>query len=153
MGCHGEHHEPESHLIPLILQVALGKRQAISIFGADYPTLDGTCIRDYIHIYDLAIAHLLVLDALHSQSELIYNLGNDKGFSVREVIQAARDNTGHPIPAKEAARHRGDPPILVANSEKIRCELQWQPKCPSIDDVVRSAWDWHRIHPRGYEKI
>jgi UDP-glucose 4-epimerase len=152
-GCHGEHHDPESHLIPLILQVALGQRQAISIFGTDYPTPDGTCIRDYIHIYDLAMAHLLVLDALQSHEELIYNLGNGKGFSVREVIEAAREITGHPIPAKEAPRRRGDPPILVASSEKIRRDLLWQPKFPSINDIVRSAWDWHRAHLQGYENI
>lgn len=129
-GCHGEHHEPESHLIPLILQVALGTRRAISIFSTDYPTPDGTCIRDYI-----------------------YNLGNDKGFSVREVIQAARDIIGHAIPVQEAARRRGDPPILVAISEKIRRELRWRPDYPSIDNIVRSAWDWHRVHPQGYGKI
>jgi UDP-glucose 4-epimerase len=152
-GCHGEHHDPESHLIPLVLQVALGQRAAISIFGTDYPTPDGTCIRDYIHIYDLAMAHLLVLDALQSHSELIYNLGNGKGFSVREVIEAAREITGHPIPEQESPRRRGDPPILVASSEKIRRDLQWQPKYASIDGIVRSAWDWHRAHPQGYEKI
>jgi UDP-glucose 4-epimerase len=152
-GRNGEHHDPESHLIPLVLQVALGQRPAISIFGTDYPTPDGTCIRDYIHIYDLAMAHLLVLGALHSHSELIYNIGNDKGFSVREVIAAAREITGHPIPVQEAPRRRGDPPILVASSEKIRRDLQWRPKYPSIDRIVRSAWDWHLAHPLGYKKI
>ena len=152
-GCHGEHHDPESHLIPVVLQVALGQLQAVSIFGTDYPTPDGTCIRDYIHIYDLAMAHLLVLDALQSHEELIYNLGNGKGFSVREVIEASGAITGHPIPAKEAPRRPGDPPILVANSESIRRDLQWQPKYPSIDGIVRSAWDWHREHPQGYKKI
>jgi UDP-glucose 4-epimerase len=152
-GCHGEHHDPESHLIPVVLQVASGQRQAVSIFGTDYPTPDGTCIRDYIHIYDLAMAHLLVLDALQSQEELIYNLGNGKGFSVREVIEASREIAGRPIPAKEAPRRRGDPPILVASSESIRRDLHWQPKYPSINDIVRSAWDWHRAHPQGYENI
>ena len=152
-GCHGEHHDPESRLIPLVLQVALGQRQTISIFGTDYPTLDGSCVRDYVHIYDLAMAHLLVLDALHSHGELVYNLGNGRGFSVRQVIAAAREITGHAIPATEALRRPGDPPILVASSEKIRRDLGWQPKYPSIDDIVRSAWDWHRAHPRGYEKI
>ena len=147
----GEHHDPESHLIPLVLQVALGKRESISIFGADYPTPDGTCIRDYIHIYDLAMAHLLALDALQSHEELIYNLGNGKGFSVREVIEASREITGHPIPAREAPRSSGDPPILVASSEKIRRELRWHPRHPSIDDIVRSAWDWHRARPCGYD--
>jgi UDP-glucose 4-epimerase len=151
-GCHGEHHDPESRLIPLVLQVALGQRQAVSIFGTDYPTPDGTCIRDYVHIYDLAMAHLLVLDALHSQGELVYNLGNGKGFSVRQVIAAAREITGHAIPVTEAPRRPGDPPILVASSDKIRRDLQWQPKYPSIDAIVRSAWDWHRAHPQGYER-
>lgn len=146
----GEQNDRESRLIPLILQVALGQRQSISVFGTDYPTPDGTCIRDYIHIYDLAVAHLLVLDALHSRSELIYNLGNGKGFSVREVISAAREITGHPIPEKELPRRPGDPPILVANSEKIRHELRWQPQFPLIGAIVRSAWDWHREHPDGY---
>jgi UDP-glucose 4-epimerase len=151
-GRHGEHHDPESHLIPLVLQVALGQRQAISIYGTDYPTPDGTCIRDYIHIYDLAVAHLLALDALDTHSELIYNLGNGKGFSVREVIEAARQITGHPIPAKDSPRRCGDPPILVASSEKIRYDLQWQPKYPHIDSIVGSAWDWHRAHPHGYKE-
>jgi UDP-glucose 4-epimerase len=151
-GCHGEHHDPESHLIPLILQVALGQRQAISIFGTDYPTPDGTCIRDFIHIYDLATAHLVVLDALRSESELIYNLGNGHGFSVREVIEVAREITGHPIPTEEAARRSGDPAILVAASDKIRRDLQWRPQHPSIEEIVRSAWEWHRAHPQGYER-
>jgi UDP-glucose 4-epimerase len=150
-GCHGEHHDPESHLIPLVLQVASGQRGSISIFGTDYPTTDGTCIRDYIHIYDLAMAHLLVLEALKSHNELIYNLGNGRGFSVREVIAAAREITGQPISEKKADRRYGDPPVLVASSEKIRRELQWQPKYPSIDDIVRSAWDWHRARPHGYD--
>lgn len=149
-GFHGEHHDPESHLVPLVLQVALGQRKAISIFGTDYATPDGTCIRDYIHIHDLAMAHLLVLDALRSHTELIYNLGNGKGFSVREVIEAAREITGHPIPAQESPRRPGDPPILVASSEKIRRDLNWQPMYPSIEGIVRSAWDWHRAHPQGY---
>jgi UDP-glucose 4-epimerase len=150
---HGEHHDPESHLIPLVLQVALGQKQAISIFGTDYPTPDGTCVRDYVHVYDLAMAHLIALDALNSHSELLYNLGSGKGFSVREVIEVARGITGHAIPAKEGPRRVGDPPILVASSEKIRRDLRWQPKYPTIDDIVRSAWDWHRAHPQGYEKI
>ena len=149
-GCHGEHHDPESHLIPLVLQVALEQRQAISIFGTDYPTPDGTCVRDYVHIHDLAMAHLLVLDALHSHGELVYNLGNGTGFSVRQVIAAAREITGHAIPATDAQRRPGDPPILVASSDKIRRDLQWQPKYPSIDAIVRSAWDWHRARPQGY---
>jgi UDP-glucose 4-epimerase len=150
---HGEHHDPESHLIPLVLRVASGQRPAIHIFGADYPTPDGTCIRDYIHIYDLATAHLLVLNALHSHGQLIFNLGNDKGFSVREVIAAARRVTGHAIPETESPRRPGDPPILVASSKKIRDELHWQPEFPGIDGIVRSAWEWHRAHPQGYDNV
>jgi UDP-glucose 4-epimerase len=150
---HCEHHDPESHLIPLVLQVALDQKQATSIFGTDYPTPDGTCVRDYVHLYDLATAHLIVLDALKSHSEPGYNLGSGKGISVWEVIGAARGITGHPISAKEGPRRSADPPILVASSEKIRRDLGWQPKNPTIDDIVRSSWDWHRAHPQGYEKI
>ncbi len=146
----GEDHHPESHLIPLILQVALGKREYISIFGTDYPTPDGTCVRDYIHVGDLASAHLLVLDALRERDQLIYNLGNGKGFSVREVIETARRVTGHPIPVREIERRPGDPAILVASSEKIKRELHWQPQYASLEDIVRSAWDWFRAHPKGY---
>jgi UDP-glucose 4-epimerase len=149
---HGEHHDPESHLIPIVLQVAMGQRPAVSIFGADYSTADGTCVRDYIHIYDLATAHLLALEALQSHSELVYNLGNDRGFSVREIIDAARGITGHPIPAKVSPRRPGDPPVLVASSEKIRRELHWQPKYPSLDSIIGSAWEWHRAHPQGYHE-
>ncbi len=146
----GESHHPESHLIPLILQVALGKRDSISIFGTDYETPDGTCIRDYIHVSDLASAHVLTLDALRRQDKLAYNLGNGRGFSVREVIETARKVTGHPIPAKEVPRRPGDPAILVASSEKIKRELHWQPQYSSLDAIVRSAWDWFRAHPNGY---
>jgi UDP-glucose 4-epimerase len=146
----GEDHQPESHLIPLILQVAQGKREFISIYGTDYPTPDGTCIRDYIHLSDLASAHLLVLDALREKDKLIYNLGNGRGFSVREVIETARRVTGHPIPVREVERRPGDPAILVASSAKIKRELHWQPQYPSLDDIVRSAWEWFRAHPNGY---
>jgi UDP-glucose 4-epimerase len=146
----GEDHHPESHLIPLILQVALGKRESISIFGTDYATPDGTCVRDYIHLSDLASAHLLVLDALREKDKLIYNLGNGKGFSVREVIETARRVTGHRIPVREVARRPGDPAILVASSEKIRRELNWQPQYANLEEIVRSAWDWFRAHPNGY---
>src|SRR5580700_8617674 len=146
----GEAHHPESHLIPLILQVAQGKRDFISIFGTDYETPDGTCIRDYIHVSDLASAHVLTLDALRKQEKLAYNLGNGRGFSVREVIETARKVTGHPIPAKEMPRRPGDPAILVASSEKIKRELKWQPQYANLDDIVRSAWDWFRAHPDGY---
>jgi UDP-glucose 4-epimerase len=146
----GEAHHPESHLIPLILQVAQGKRESISIFGTDYETPDGTCIRDYIHVADLASAHVLTLDALRAKDKLVYNLGNGRGFSVREVIETARKVTGHPIPAREVPRRPGDPAILVASSEKIKRELKWQPQYANLDDIVRSAWDWFLAHPNGY---
>ena len=146
----GEDHRPESHLIPLILQVALGKRDHIAIYGNDYPTPDGTCIRDYIHVSDLASAHLLVLDALREKDKLIYNLGNGHGFSVREVIETVRRVTGHPIPVREVARRPGDPAVLVASSAKIKRELHWEPQFPSLEGIVRSAWDWFRAHPDGY---
>ena len=146
----GEHHDPESHLIPLVLQVALGKRESVSIYGTDYPTPDGTCVRDYIHIYDLAMAHLLAMEALESREAMAYNLGNAKGFSVREVIEVARRVTDQPIPATETPRRPGDPPVLVASSEAIRRELGWTPKFASLESIVQSAWDWHRAHPNGY---
>lgn len=149
----GEAHDPESHLIPLILQVPLGKRPAISIFGTDYPTPDGTCVRDYIHVSDLASAHLLALDALAAASapaQLIYNLGNGRGFSVREVIDVARRVTGHSIPAREVARREGDPAVLVASSEKIRRDLRWIPKYPGLESIVASSWEWFQQHPNGY---
>jgi UDP-glucose 4-epimerase len=147
----GEAHEPESHLIPLVLQVPLGKRQSVSIFGTDYPTPDGTCMRDYIHVLDLARAHLLALDALGEKDKLIFNLGNGHGFSVREVIETARKITGHEIPAIESPRRPGDPAVLVASSEKIRSELNWKPQHASLEDIIGSAWEWHRKHPEGYE--
>jgi UDP-glucose 4-epimerase len=140
----GEAHEPESHLIPLILDVALGRRQSIRIYGDDYPTADGTCIRDYIHVSDLADAHMLALGALESQSRLIFNLGNGKGFSVREVIESARRVTGHPIPAELHPRRPGDPAVLVAGSEKAIRELGWSPRYTQLDDILRTAWAWHQ---------
>jgi UDP-glucose 4-epimerase len=148
----GEAHQPESHLIPLVLDVALGRRESIKIFGDDYPTPDGTCIRDYIHVSDLADAHLLALNALekapkdgHSNfGPLIYNLGNGSGFSVREVIEAARRVTGHPIPVETCPRRPGDPAVLVASSEKAMRELGWQPRYTKLDDIVRTAWIWHQ---------
>ena len=146
----GEDHKPESHLIPLILEVALGKREYISIYGTDYPTSDGTCIRDYIHVSDLASAHLLTLDALCEKDKLIYNLGNGRGFSVREVIDTVRRVTGHAIPAREEPRRAGDPAVLVASSEKIKRELRWQPLYPTLESIVGSAYDWFRAHPNGY---
>ena len=140
----GEAHQPESHLIPLVLDVALGRRQSIKIYGEDYPTPDGTCIRDYIHVSDLADAHLLALDALNTHERLIFNLGNGKGFSVREVIESARRVTGHPIPAEVCPRRAGDPAFLIASSEKAIRELGWKPKYTQLDDIVRTAWIWHQ---------
>ena len=144
----GEDHEPESHLIPLILDVALGRRKSIRIYGDDYQTPDGTCIRDYIHVSDLADAHLLALKALETdgaaKSRLIFNLGNGKGFSVREVIESARRVTGHPIPAELQPRRAGDPAVLVASSEKAIRELGWSPRYTQLDDIVRTAWVWHQ---------
>ncbi len=146
----GEDHQPESHLIPIVLQVALGQRDEVSIFGTDYPTRDGSCVRDYIHVADLIGAHLLALEALQTRDRLIYNLGNGAGYSVREVVQAAREVTGHPIPAVEAPRRPGDPPSLVASPESIRRELGWQPERPDLEEIIASAWEWRRAHPRGY---
>jgi UDP-glucose 4-epimerase len=144
----GEAHEPESHLIPLVLDVALGRRASIRIYGQDYPTPDGTCIRDYIHVFDLAEAHLLALAALESeqaeQARLVFNLGNGQGFSVREVIESARRVTGHAIPAEVHPRRPGDPAVLVASSEKAIRELGWRPKYTELDEIVRTAWVWHQ---------
>ncbi|MGO9573838.1 MAG: UDP-glucose 4-epimerase GalE [Terriglobales bacterium] len=146
----GEAHQPETHLIPRILQVALGRAEHVNIFGTDYPTPDGTCVRDYIHVCDLARAHLLALQALEKSSPLIYNLGNGRGFSVREVVEVARSVTGHPVPVIESPRRAGDPAVLIASSKKIRRELGWQPKFPDLKSIVESAWQWHRKHPDGY---
>ncbi|MEM7154065.1 MAG: UDP-glucose 4-epimerase GalE [Myxococcota bacterium] len=145
----GEHHDPETHLIPLVLQVAQGKRDKIFVFGNDYPTRDGTCIRDYIHIIDLAQAHILALRALDEGSR-VYNLGNGQGFSVMEVIETARAVTGHPVPHEMADRRPGDPAALTADSTKIRAELGWTPKFPELRDIVDSAWKWHQRFPQGY---
>jgi UDP-glucose 4-epimerase len=140
----GEAHEPESHLIPLILDVALGRRQNIKIFGQDYPTPDGTAVRDYIHVQDLAEAHLLAFQALEDRDRMIYNLGNGQGFTVRQVVESARRVTGHAIPAEELPRRAGDPAVLIASSAKIESELGWKPKFNQLDDIVRSAWEWHQ---------
>jgi len=144
-GIHrGEAHEPESHLIPLVLDVALGRRASIRIYGDDYPTPDGTCIRDYLHVSDLADAHLLALKALESSDHLIFNLGNGTGFSVREIIESARRVTGHPIPAEIHPRRPGDPAVLIASSEKAIRELGWTPRYTQLDDILRTAWVWHQ---------
>ena len=146
----GESHDPETHLIPLVLDVALGRRPSIRVFGDDYPTPDGTCIRDYIHVADLAEAHLLALDALESEraatKRMILNLGNGQGFSVREVIESARRVTGCAIPAEVHPRRPGDPAKLVASSEKAIRELGWKPKYTQLDDIIRTAWIWHQKH-------
>jgi len=145
----GEDHTPETHLIPLVLQVALGQRDAITVFGEDYDTRDGTCIRDYIHVIDLAQAHVLALAALDGGNR-IYNLGNGEGFSVKEVIATAREVTGHAIPATMGERRAGDPPTLLADAAKIKRELSWTPKYPALKQILETAWAWHRAHPNGY---
>ncbi len=147
----GEAHKPESHLIPLVLRVALGQSDAIKIFGADYPTPDGTCIRDYVHIADLADAHILALGGLSERDRLIYNLGSGHGYSVRDVIDTARQVTGQLIQSIEHPRRPGDSARLVASSEKIKRELGWKPQHDDLREIISSAWDWHKSHPRGYE--
>jgi len=147
-GTIGENHNPESHLIPLVLKAAKGEKKNITVFGTDYPTKDGTCIRDYIHVTDLAQAHLLAMDALENgESSNIYNMGNSHGYSVKEVIETARQVTGLQIPVKEGPRRPGDPAILVAGSEKIKKELGWQPKFQDLETIVKTAWKWHRNSP------
>jgi len=148
----GEAHDPECHLIPLVLQVAQGKREKIMVFGDDYDTPDGTCIRDYIHIADLAQAHILALEKLLKGGESCkYNLGNGQGYSVKQVIETAREVTGHPIPAEITPRREGDPAVLIAGSETIRRELGWDPQFPDLRSIIQSAWNWHVKHPNGYE--
>ena len=152
-GTIGEAHNPESHLIPLILQVPNGKRETISIYGTDYDTPDGTCIRDYIHVTDLAQAHILAVQYLNNGGESdIFNLGNGVGYSVREVIETARKVTGHPIPATETSRRAGDPARLVASSEKAKSVLGWKPVHDSLEEIIASAWNWHKNHPNGYDE-
>src|SRR5450755_95692 len=147
----GEVHHPETHLIPLVLRVAAGRRESVEVFGTDYPTPDGTAIRDYIHVEDLARAHMLALNAVQPGEHRIYNLGNGKGFSVREVIETARQVTGVLISAVDAGRRAGDPPVLVASSEKIQRELGWHPEKPELTTMIEDAWDWLQAHPRGYD--
>jgi UDP-glucose 4-epimerase len=146
----GEDHDPESHLIPIILQVALGQRDALTIYGDDYPTPDGTCIRDYVHVDDLGDAHVKALDLLESTSRVQLNLGTGRGHSVREVLDACRRVTGHPIPSRAGERRPGDPPELVADSRRARSELGWEPHYVEIDSIVETAWNWHCRHPRGF---
>ncbi len=147
----GEGHQPESHIIPLVLQVALGQRESIAIYGDDYATPDGTCIRDYIHLADLASAHILALDALAARDRLVYNLGSGRGYSVLEVIEAARKATGHPIPAVRSPRRPGDAARLVASPALIQRELGWKAVHSSLENIMSSAWAWHQNHPRGYD--
>lgn len=145
----GEHHDPETHLIPLLLQVALGKRSHIEIFGTDYPTKDGTCVRDYIHVIDLAQAHILALEALDTRNRK-YNLGNGKGYSIREVVQTVQNITGKPIPTISGPRRSGDPDTLIAGSSAIHQDLGWQPQFPELSKIIETAWSWHKKHPDGY---
>jgi UDP-glucose 4-epimerase len=146
----GEDHDPETHLIPLVLQVALGRRDKAHVFGEDYDTPDGTCIRDYIHVCDLADAHVLAVDAIRPGETKVYNLGNGEGFSVRQVIDACRAVTGHPVPADVAPRRPGDAPRLVASSAKAAAELGWRPRLAGLERMVGDAWRWHEAHPEGY---
>lgn len=148
----GEDHHPETHLIPIILQVALGKREFISIYGDDYPTDDGTCIRDYIHVEDLIDAHILALNYLKNGGESnAFNLGSSTGYSVKEMIQAAREVTGHTIPTEVHARRAGDPSTLIASSEKANRILGWTPKRATVNEIISDAWNWHQSHPNGFE--
>lgn len=149
-GAIGEDHSPETHLIPVVLQVALGQRPQITVFGNDYPTPDGTCIRDYVHVNDLASAHLLALDRLQPGVELKMNLGTGRGYSVREVIDMCRKVTGHPIPEVSGPRRAGDPPELVADATLAREQLGWKPQFAELEAIVETAWRWHQAHPRGY---
>ena len=145
-----EDHHPESHLIPIALQVALGQRESITVFGDDYPTPDGTCIRDYIHVDDLATAHIKALEQLKPGKELKLNLGSGRGTSVREVIEACRKVTGHPIAEQKGERRAGDPPELVADSSLAQHVLKWKPEYTDIQRIVETAWRWHKNHPNGY---
>lgn len=151
-GSIGEDHRPETHLIPLVIQAAMGRRPAIEVFGTDYPTPDGTCVRDYIHVDDLAETHLLALERLVAGKGLCYNLGIGRGYSVREVIRTVEEVTGKAVPVQEGARRAGDPPVLVASSEKIQRELSWRPRYTDLHSIVATAWNWHKNHPRGYGK-
>jgi UDP-glucose 4-epimerase len=145
----GEHHNHETHLIPIVLQVALGQRPHVEIYGTDYPTPDGSCVRDYVHIIDLAQAHIL---ALSYPESTVFNLGSGNGFSVKQVIETARKVTGHPIAAKESPRRAGDPPKLVADSTKARTKLGWKPRFDSVETIIDTAWRWHKAHPNGYQQ-
>ena len=150
LGHIGEDHQPESHLIPIVLQVALGQRESVTIFGSDYDTPDGTAVRDYIHILDLATAHMLAFEALANGPSRKYNLGNGKGYSVKEIVEVARQVTGHPIPVKYGPRRAGDLAVLIADSSTIKAELGWSPEFAQLGQIIETAWDWHKTHPHGY---
>jgi UDP-glucose 4-epimerase len=149
-GSLGEDHEPETHLIPLAIRVALGLKPYLEVFGTDYPTPDGTCVRDYVHVEDLATAHVLALDRVKPGSRLVFNVGIGRGYSVRQVVAAVEEVTGRPVPVKEGPRRPGDPAELVASSERIRRELGWSPRYDDLRAIVQTAWDWHRRHPKGF---
>lgn len=146
----GEDHTPETHLIPIVLQVALGQRNNVTVYGHDYPTPDSTCVRDYIHVEDLCDAHVKALEQLQPGTAMKLNLGTGSGFSVREVIESCRKVTGHEIPAVDGERRAGDPPELVADSSKAQAQLNWKPQYTTVDQIVQSAWKWHKSHPSGY---
>ncbi len=150
LGHIGEDHQPESHLIPIVLQVALGQRESVTIFGSDYDTPDGTAVRDYIHILDLAAAHILAFEALANGPSRKYNLGNGKGYSVKEIVEVARQVTGHPIPVKYGPRRAGDLAVLIADSSTIKAELGWSPEFAQLGQIIETAWEWHKTHPHGY---
>lgn len=149
-GTHGEDHKPETHLIPLVLDVPLGRRESISVFGTDYPTPDGTCIRDYVHTEDLAQAHLLAIEATTPTTAEVYNIGTGNGHSVLEVIRACEEVSGCKVPVKLVARRPGDPPALVADPTKIKTKLGWKPRFTDVKETVATAWNWHKAHPEGY---
>ena len=146
----GEDHRPETHLIPIVLQAAMGQREAVPLYGTDYPTPDGTCIRDYVHVTDLAAAHILALESASDGGSGIYNLGSGSGFSNREVIEAARRVSGRPIAVRQEPRRPGDPARLVASNERAKKELGWRPAMTSLEAIIESAWRWHQAHPKGY---
>jgi UDP-glucose 4-epimerase len=147
----GEDHKPETHLIPLVLFAAMGKRDKITVFGTDYPTPDGTCIRDYVHVNDLVAAHVLGIEALSGGDQRFYNLGIGRGYSVKEILDAATQATGKTIPVEFGARREGDPARLFANSDKVQCELGWKPQHTDVEEVIASAWRWHTSHPEGFQ--
>jgi len=153
LGHIGEDHQPESHLIPIVLQVALGQRESVTIFGSDYDTPDGTAVRDYIHILDLAAAHILAFEALANGPSRKYNLGNGKGYSVKEIVEVARQVTGHPIPVKYGPRRAGDLAVLIADSTTIKAELGWAPEFAQLGQIIETAWEWHKSHPQGYATV